>query len=117
MSKERVAGVNASVWRRAEDAHPNGPTSLPKKRGSPRSRFPLGLEVFRAACRRLSVRLKRPPPESSQRLLDFATAGDWTTPTCGDRMTARDSKRGPFCGCEKYPKCRGTLPMRASASQ
>lgn len=64
--------------------------------------------------------LKRLPPESSQRLLEFATAGDWTTPTCptcGDRMTARDSKRGPFWGCAKYPKCRGTLPMRASASQ
>lgn len=63
--------------------------------------------------------LERLPAEPRQQLLDFATAGDWTTPTCpscGIKMTARDSKRGRFWGCVSYPKCRGTLPMRAAAT-
>lgn len=62
--------------------------------------------------------LLRLPENASKRLLEFATAGDWTTPTCpscGGRMTARDSKRGAFWGCVTFPKCRGKLPMRASA--
>ncbi|WP_345790372.1 restriction endonuclease [Aromatoleum aromaticum] len=60
--------------------------------------------------------LQRLPEEASKRLLEFATAGDWTTPTCpscGDRMTARDSKRGAFWGCVTYPKCHAKLGMRA----
>lgn len=63
--------------------------------------------------------LERLPAAPRQQLLDFATAGDWTTPTCpscGIKMTARDSKRGRFWGCISYPKCRGTLPMRAAAT-
>ena len=62
--------------------------------------------------------LQRLPEEASKRLLEFATAGDWTTPTCpscGVKMMARDSKRGAFWGCVTYPKCKGKLPMRASA--
>lgn len=64
--------------------------------------------------------LQRLPADSSRRLLEFATADDWTTPTCpkcGERMTARDSRRGPFWGCTTYPKCTGKLPMRAPASR
>lgn len=63
--------------------------------------------------------LQRLSNDAGKRLLDFATEGDWTTPTCpncGTKMAARDSRRGPFWGCPAYPKCRGTLPMRASAS-
>lgn len=59
--------------------------------------------------------LERLPDDASRRLLQFATEDDWTTPTCptcGTKMTARDSQRGPFWGCPTYPKCRGTLPMR-----
>lgn len=61
--------------------------------------------------------LQRLPEPSRQRLLAFATEGDWTTPTCpscGGRMTARDGKRGAFWGCAAYPQCRGLLPMRTS---
>jgi|GEM_PF-1974446 len=61
--------------------------------------------------------LQRLPDDASKRLLEFATAGDWTTPmcpSCGDRMTARDSKREPFWGCVTYPKCTGLLQMRGS---
>ena len=60
--------------------------------------------------------LQRLPEDASKRLLEFATEGDWTTPTCpscGGRMTARDSKRGPFWGCVSYPKCHAKLGMRA----
>lgn len=63
--------------------------------------------------------LQRLPAESGQRLLEFATAGDWTTPTCptcGGRMSAREGKRGAFWGCTSYPQCRGLLPMRGAAS-
>ncbi|MDT3672563.1 MAG: restriction endonuclease [Aromatoleum sp.] len=64
--------------------------------------------------------LQRLPAESSRRLLEFATEGDWTTPTCpkcGERMTGRESRRGPFWGCTTYPKCAGKLPMRAQTSR
>ena len=58
-------------------------------------------------------------PESSRaRLLALATAGDWTTPTCpscGERMVAREGKRGRFWGCRGY-RCKGTLPMRGEAT-
>ncbi|TXH84715.1 restriction endonuclease [Thauera aminoaromatica] len=62
--------------------------------------------------------VERLPETQRQPLLAFATAGDWTTPTCpscGMKMTARDSKRGRFWGCLSYPRCRGMLPMRATA--
>ncbi|HAZ61993.1 MAG TPA: type I DNA topoisomerase, partial [Armatimonadetes bacterium] len=30
---------------------------------------------------------------------------------CGEPMVLRQSRRGPFLGCSKYPKCRGTRPL------
>ena len=30
---------------------------------------------------------------------------------CGGPMAVRSGRRGPFLGCLKYPKCRGTAPM------
>ncbi len=63
--------------------------------------------------------LERLPEARRQQLLDFATEGDWTTPTCpscGVKMAARDSKRGRFWGCVKFPKCRATLQMRGTTS-
>lgn len=60
--------------------------------------------------------IQRLPAESGQRLLDFATEGAWTTPTCpscGTKMVAKESKRGPFWACPSFPRCRGKLPMRA----
>lgn len=62
--------------------------------------------------------VERLPEASAQHLLTFATAGEWaipTCPSCGDKMVARDGKRGRFWGCVRYPKCRATMPMRASA--
>ncbi len=52
---------------------------------------------------------------SANRLLAFATEGDWTTPTCpscGAKMVDRDSKRGRFWGCSNFPNCKATLGMR-----
>lgn len=59
--------------------------------------------------------IKRLPQESQDRLLDFATKGDYTTPTCpscGIKMVKRDSKRGVFWGCSRYPRCKQTLKIR-----
>ncbi len=59
--------------------------------------------------------LQRLPEKASARLLALATEGDWTTPSCpqcGDKMIARESARGAFWGCRRFPGCRGRLPMR-----
>ncbi|TVT60421.1 MAG: DUF2034 domain-containing protein [Azoarcus sp. PHD] len=59
--------------------------------------------------------LERLPEASRQRLLELATQGDWTTPTCpncGAKMMKRESKRGRFWGCSTYPRCRAMLGMR-----
>ena len=61
--------------------------------------------------------LERLPEALRQQLLDFATEGEWTTPTCpscGVKMAARDGKRGRFWGCVHFPKCRATLQMRGA---
>ncbi|HEV3145216.1 MAG TPA: type I DNA topoisomerase [Gemmataceae bacterium] len=34
-----------------------------------------------------------------------------TCPECGSAMKVRTSSRGPFLGCSKYPKCKGTRPL------
>jgi len=34
-----------------------------------------------------------------------------TCPECGSPMKLRTSSRGPFLGCSKYPKCKGTRPL------
>ncbi len=33
-------------------------------------------------------------------------------PECGERMTWRVSKRGPFWGCSMYPNCKGIVPIQ-----
>ncbi len=62
--------------------------------------------------------LLRLPEASRQRLLDFATQGDYTTPSCphcGIKMLARESAKGKFWGCVNYPRCRQILQMRKAA--
>jgi len=56
------------------------------------------------------------PEEHQASLLQLATAGDYTTPTCascGVKMVARKPKLGgkPFWGCVNYPKCKTKLYM------
>ncbi len=36
-------------------------------------------------------------------------------PKCGSPMSLRRSFRGAFCGCTKYPECKGTAPVPAGA--
>lgn len=38
-------------------------------------------------------------------------------PKCGAPMVVRQSKRGPFYGCAKYPKCRGTMSKEAPSTE
>jgi restriction system protein len=54
--------------------------------------------------------------EQQASLLQLATAGDYTTPTCascGVKMIARKPKSGgkPFWGCVNYPDCKMKLHM------
>ena len=54
------------------------------------------------------------PPEKSLALLEFATTGDFLTPTCPScsvKMISRKSTKGgrPFWGCTNYPQCKQTI--------
>ena len=54
-------------------------------------------------------------PERSAALLEFATQGDFLTPTCPScsiKMTSRKSTREgrKFWGCRNYPCCKQTFP-------
>ncbi|MEC5400027.1 restriction endonuclease [Uliginosibacterium sp. H1] len=55
------------------------------------------------------------PANAQKNLLDFATRGDWTTPSCprcGTKMVERSGRTGRFWGCSNYPQCRQILGMR-----
>lgn len=65
----------------------------------------------------LLMMIQRLPAEERVSLLAFATAGDYTTPTCptcGVKMKAIEGKAGrpDFWGCRNYPRCRQKLGMR-----
>lgn len=81
--------------------------------------FAAGNRIILLDGKLILAMFQRLPPEAAQRLLEFATRGDWTTPTCpgcGAKMTARQGKRGRFWGCRFYPKCRGLLQMRGGGA-
>lgn len=68
----------------------------------------------------LLMMIQRLPAEERQNLLAFATAGDYTTPSCpacGVKMKAVQGKAGrpDFWGCRNYPRCRQQLGMRGAA--
>lgn len=61
--------------------------------------------------------INRLPAASAEALLRFATAGDYSTPTCpkcGQKMKAVAGREGrpDFWGCTAYPRCRQRLGMR-----
>lgn len=63
----------------------------------------------------LLKRLGALAPEKSHALLEFATQGDYLTPTCpacSIKMVSRKSTRQgrKFWGCRNYPQCKQTLP-------
>ena len=54
------------------------------------------------------------PEDKQKQLLQQATSGDYTTPSCascGTKMVRRPGKSGDFWGCTNYPKCRSTLKI------
>jgi len=70
----------------------------------------------------LVAMIKRLPEAQQQALLAFATAGDYTTPTCPScgikmRRVAGTNGRHDFWGCANYPRCRQKLGMRAADRQ
>lgn len=61
--------------------------------------------------------IQRLPADAQQRLLDLATAGEYTTPSCPScvvKMLRRTGKRGDFWGCLNFPRCRQMLRVKAS---
>lgn len=70
----------------------------------------------------LLMMIQRLSAEERDSLLAFATAGDYTTPTCptcGVKMKAVEGKGGrpAFWGCRNYPRCRQKLGMRRMESR
>lgn len=64
----------------------------------------------------LLAMIQRLPTDAQQRLLDLATDGDYTTPSCpscGVKMLRRSSKRGDFWGCKNFPRCRQMLHVKS----
>lgn len=52
------------------------------------------------------------PSEVQDRLLEYATSGDFSTPTCvkcGLKMVRRKTKQKDFWGCANFPRCRMRL--------
>jgi len=61
--------------------------------------------------------IERLPADAKQQLLEFATQGDYTTPTCpscGIPMRHVNGKAGrpDFWGGHNYPRCRQVLGMK-----
>jgi len=64
----------------------------------------------------LLAMIERLPTDAQQRLLNLATDGDYTTPSCsacGVKMLKRSGKRGNFWGCINFPRCRQMLHIKS----
>lgn len=69
--------------------------------------------------RLLLAMIQRLPAEAQQRLWDFATRGDYTTPTCphcGIKMVPRQQAALPVWVCRQAPDCTHTFPATDAAS-
>lgn len=58
--------------------------------------------------------LMKLPDTSKEKLLRFATEGDYQTPTCascGIKLIKRQGKTGYFWGCSNYPRCKVTMKL------
>ncbi len=55
----------------------------------------------------LKEKLKTLMPAPPKKVMPEVEVAD-TCPQCGGAMKLRTSRRGPFLGCSKYPKCKGT---------
>ncbi|MDO8334646.1 MAG: restriction endonuclease, partial [Nitrosomonas sp.] len=64
----------------------------------------------------LLAMIQRLPTDAQQRLLDLATDGDYTTPSCpscGVKMLRRSIMRGDFWWCKNFPRCRQMLHVKS----
>ena len=55
------------------------------------------------------------PTFAQTRLLEYAFAGDYATPTCascGIKLVKRSGKSGVFFGCKNFPRCRMLIPTK-----
>lgn len=62
----------------------------------------------------LIKRIKELRADNQEQLLSFATAGDYTTPTCArcnTKMIKRTAKESgnEFWGCQNYPRCKNII--------
>ncbi|MFH1377991.1 MAG: type I DNA topoisomerase [Planctomycetota bacterium] len=70
-------------------------------------RFGPYLECVNADCKeRVSL-----DKDGNMKAKKIAAKTNVPCPKCKSIMIIRDSKRGPFLGCSKFPKCRGTRKM------
>src|SRR5437764_13565424 len=56
----------------------------------------------------LKEKAKAMMPAASKKAVPAIEVSE-TCPECGGPMVVRQSRRGPFLGCKKFPKCKGTL--------
>lgn len=80
--------------------------------------FAIGKGIHLIEGEDLVRKLRDLAPERQKSLLEFATEGDYWTPTCpscgiGTRMVMRTSGKdgARFWGCEKSPACRSTMQV------
>lgn len=83
------------------------------------ARFAMGKNIHLIDGEGFLAKLLALAPERQQSLLNFATEGDFTTPTCpscGIKMVFRTPKTGgnPFWGCQNYPRCTTRLQVSKS---
>lgn len=79
--------------------------------------FALGHRIILIDGHMFLLMIEGLPAEARQTLLSFATAGDYSTPTCpgcGVKMRRIEGRAGrpDSWGCQNYPQCRQTLAAR-----
>ena len=64
--------------------------------------------------------IKKLPEEDQKKLLNIALAGDYKTPTCPQcdvKMVLRESSRGQFWGCPRFPRCRQKFQLKKNKNE
>ncbi len=83
----------------------------------PKCRAPMHLEegASEMTCGRCSNRLPLLSVQEALEKTELPADALPACPKCGAPMTVKQSRRGAFLGCSKYPDCRGTSPMPKDA--
>lgn len=79
--------------------------------------FAAGKHIKLLSAAQLLELIQKLSPEAQARLLEQATEGDYSTPSCpscGTKLVLRTANRGnrpgkQFWGCRNYPRCRYTM--------